>query len=394
MGYEKKDSWGGRLLPVLRRCARNLDPHRIVRAGYVELKQYSADRLFNLILPALPAPRIARLKTLDHPVSRVFIAVHVVNWELDGLVRPIQAIAQGVHFDWGIRYDPTRGDWESNQKGAFNCELLEAVRKAHREQRIDVFFSYLSGEWLLPGTIEQIRRWGIYCVNFGFDDTHAFLGFRTRMGWTGVAGVCRDFDLNITAQRRLDSRKFKFFKAPALFLPPGGNPDAWRPVPGVERTSIDLLFIGQRYGRRARFIEKLQKTGVPMRVFGSGWPAGPLPFDALLREYSSTVIALGIGFTGRTGILGMKGRDLEIPLTGAAYITTYLPELAELFIEDEEIIFYRSMAELVEKVRYYQRYPEKAKEIGARGRERVLRDHTWVQRFAGLFDRIAGKNQT
>ena len=69
-------------------------------------------------------------------------------------------------------------------------------------------------------------------------------------------------------------------------------------------------------------------------------------------------------------------------------MTTYNWELALHFDIGREILCYRSVEELVELFSYYRRRPEACRAIGAAGRERCLRDHTWERRFRGVFQHL------
>lgn len=314
--------------------------------------------------------------------ARVFIAVKNVNWEYNGLVAPWLKIADIVHYDWGSEHDQYSPNWNYGGKKRFNDELYERVRITHEQKPLDIFFSYLSGNWVFPATIAKIRRLGVIAINFSFDDSHAFWGNRTCDGWTGVAGIAREFDLCITAQSPADVVKYRMVRANAVFLPPGGNSDvfAYRP-PGGDTRSIPVSFIGQMYGRRQEIIKYLESKGIKVFTRGRGWPGGELSDDDMLDVYRNSLLTIGIGYVGTSHQTGLKGRDMEVPMTGCAYITTYNEQLAELFTEDREIIFYRSLSELREKISYYTCNPVEAIAIGIAGRDRAMREHTWTARW-------------
>ncbi|MEW7979452.1 MAG: glycosyltransferase [Candidatus Sedimenticola endophacoides] len=68
--------------------------------------------------------------------------------------------------------------------------------------------------------------------------------------------------------------------------------------------------------------------------------------------------------------------------------STYNSELEKYFVPEKEIIFYSGEKELIEKLRYYSANQKEAKEIGDRGRERALREHTWSARWRYLLSVI------
>ena len=131
------------------------------------------DTLYNL----LPEKKIlfSAIERLREDPS-VFIAVKNINWEKTGLVDSWKNLAPYIHWDWGEKYDQNSSDWEETGKPLFNQELLDRIFDAHKNSKINMFFSYLSGRWVYPETIGKIRKEGIFTVNLGFDDYHRFWG--------------------------------------------------------------------------------------------------------------------------------------------------------------------------------------------------------------------------
>ena len=123
-----------------------------------------------------------------------------------------------------------------------------------------------------------------------------------------------------------------------------------------------------------------------MVTYGAGWPEGKISQEKMLEVYGNSLINLGFGYTSNTNILGLKGRDFEVPLTGTAYLTTYHEELARSFLPDKEMIFYVNEEDLLRKVRYYLENPEKAKKIGLAGRRKALAEHTWEKRWQEILE--------
>lgn len=74
-------------------------------------------------------------------------------------------------------------------------------------------------------------------------------------------------------------------------------------------------------------------------------------------------------------------RCFEIPITGTMMLAPYTSDLASLFEEDKEVVFYRNKNDFVQKVEYYLNHKEKRENIGMAGRMRVLQDgHSEVDR--------------
>ncbi len=322
---------------------------------------------------------------------RIFVAVHHVNWERYGLVDGWAGIADVIHYDWGNAFDQCAVDWHQNGKRVFGKELIWHVELAHREKPIDLFFSYLSGRWVYPEIIRTIGNMGIITVNISFDDMLKFLGYMESDSFSGNAEIAPEFDLCITCQSEKDIHKYTQVGARSLFLPPGANPHIFSPL-SMPR-DIPVSFIGQSYGRRPHIIAWLKDCGITVQTFGKGWPTAELSHQEMKIIYSRSLINLGFGFIENSDCLtGLKGRDFEVPLMGGLYLTTYNHDLANCFNVGEEIDCCRNEMELLTKLKYYLTHKDIALKIGAAGRNRCLRDHTWTNRFKTILNVIGFAN--
>ena len=319
---------------------------------------------------------------------KIFIAVRQVNWEEGGLVDSWREIADVIYYDCGEKYDPYSRNWQRKDKHLFNEELLKRVGEEHSRQPIQIFFSYLSGRSAFPETIRKISEMGIITINIGFDDTRSFQGKKEKTGWTGNAEICFAFDVCITCQNRSDIVKYLEIGARPIFFPPGGNHYFWASNSPSPNRTIPVSFIGQNqnYGRRQKVIDLLRKEGVPVATYGIGWPEGEISQEKMLEIYSNSLLTIGFGYISSTDLLGFKGRDFEVPLTGVAYLTTYHEELARCFLSDQEMVFYSDEKDLVKKVKYYLGHLEEALEIGLAGRKKALAEHTWTKRWEKILE--------
>lgn len=84
----------------------------------------------------------------------------------------------------------------------------------------------------------------------------------------------------------------------------------------------------------------------------------------------------------------MKGasnqRILDIPAAGAFVLTDYREQMEPMFDIGREIICFREKEEIPDLVRYYLSHDREREEIVRRGRERVLKCHTWTHRIAEI----------
>lgn len=319
---------------------------------------------------------------------RVFAAIAHVNWEFEGLVSPLEKLAEVVHFDWSGQFDQYSADWHTHGKPEFNKRLLQVFESAHREKSFDIFFSYLSGRWVYPETIQRIKALGVVTVNISFDDHKSFWGKFEAGHWSGNAEIAPFYDLSLTCQNRRDLKKYIDVGAMAVFLPPGASVP--HQLDAETRKDIPISFVGQRYGSRPALISYLAEHGVEVLTYGKGWPAGELNHSAMSNVLSRSIVSLGFGFIGNSHrAVGLKGRDFEVPLYGGLYLTSYNPDLKEFFKIGTEIECYKSRRDLLSKAQYYLKNTNEALAIGEAGRQRVLREHLWENRFRTLFSELA-----
>ena len=83
-------------------------------------------------------------------------------------------------------------------------------------------------------------------------------------------------------------------------------------------------------------------------------------------------------------------RNFEIPMSAGLQISRYMPELAEYFEEDKEIVFYRNAEELCDKVKWYTDPSHQGivNTMKTNARNRAENEHTWYKRFKKVFNEI------
>src|SRR5262249_23732709 len=127
---------------------------------------------------------------------------------------------------------------------------------------------------------------------------------------------------------------------------------------------------------------------------GPGRREGPVFGDRLARTLSRAAVALNVHVwfgsdpaSGRYGT-GANQRVYEIAGVGRCQLCDAKADLKPLFEEDREIVLYRTLPELREKALALLADPARAAELGQRGRQRALAEHTWTHRVRELVDRM------
>lgn len=327
--------------------------------------------------------RFPSLRPKPRGELKILAIYHDYNWEETALMPALKRFGVVYHFDWFRGPGAVTGEWRRSGRSQMNRELLTWARDLCRRGDLDVIFTYLSGEQITPAVMASLSALGVPMINLALNDKENFVG-KIRGGQAlGVRDICRFFTLCWTSTEDA-LKKYVVEGAWPIYLPEGANPELHRPLE-LEKT-IDVSFVGQRYGNRPEVVARLAAAGIRVVVRGPGWPDGPMSTEDMVRLYSQSRINLGFGgVSGHSGAFCLKGRDFEIPMSGGLYLTEHHPELERVYEIGREIVTYRDFDDLLAQIRRLLSDPARAEEIRRRGRERALRDHSWESRFQKAF---------
>ena len=254
---------------------------------------------------------------------------------------------------------------------------LRLERALHRH-RPDLVLDF-KGESLTAELIGRLRsgspaRW----VNWFPDSPHLLdLSLRNGAGYDR----CFIFDTSMVDRHRALGRV-------ADYLAEGCEPAYHRPLRDPRRHLRPLIFVGTNEPMRAAALQSVSDLG--LTVFGPGWPTGPLFGDAFVQAFSNASIALNIHqFFGEPRDHGRYGtganrRVFELAAIGTVQLCDAKQDIARNFIEDQEIVLFRTVDELRAKARDLLASPTQRAEIAERARARALREHTWAHRLTEL----------
>jgi len=320
---------------------------------------------------------------------------------------------------------------QSNDRRAINIlsqKMLDTFHGEHNKKPFDLFFAYLTNDTIEVSVIDEIRKIGVPACNFSCNNCHQFYL---------VDKISLHFDYNLHSER--DAReKFLAIGASPVWWPMASNPKYFKPY-NLPRT-ISVSFVGANYALRARYIAYLLENGLDVHAFGPDWQVGsgwrsnryrfllksllvvsprarykasailadydfhrylsahfpnnvhaPVSDDELIALYSRSHISLGFlevyDHHDPSGLIiqHLHLREFEAPMSGALYCTGYMDELVEFYEPDREVLIYRNVHELLDKVNYYLSHPAEAEKVRQAGYARAVRDHTYHRRFQQLF---------
>ncbi|KON88349.1 hypothetical protein AF332_17090 [Sporosarcina globispora] len=227
-------------------------------------------------------------------------------------------------------------------------------------------------------------------------------------------GLMNDFDYLFT----IDTAALEFYKKKGLkrayHLPLAANPNVFIPkkVPGEFES--DICFVGYPYPDRIQLLEFiLEKTSYKVRVIGnwsrylrSYWQNSNLNIDEgwveppiVANYYNGAKIVLNshrpsnlrqnknkLGIAGKS----INNRTFDVAACAAFQLIEFREDLSNHFVENEEIIAFRSMKDLLEKVHYYMKADKERELIAHKARIRVLKEHTFQHRLEQMLS-VIGK---
>jgi spore maturation protein CgeB len=236
-----------------------------------------------------------------------------------------------------------------------------------------------------------------------------------------VKDIAPAFDFSLVPEKfRLVD--YKNIGANPIYFQEAANPKIYKPYNVAK--SIDVSFAGSRYGDRTTLVNEISKNDININVYGNGWKQKSIKkiiknlinkrshnelikssylntFHSLsdldyIKLYSRSKINLGFSSCGETHnserILQIKLRDFEAPMSGAFYMTEYQPEIEDFFLEDKEIVCYKSNEELINKIKYYLKNQKEREKISLAGYKRAKEEHSWQKRFKDFFNKFIMKN--
>jgi spore maturation protein CgeB len=105
-------------------------------------------------------------------------------------------------------------------------------------------------------------------------------------------------------------------------------------------------------------------------------------FDDLAPFYRRT--AVNLNSTSLQMMSAVNQRVFDCPAAGGFLITDAQSDLEELFDLDSEVVTYRDLDELADKVAYYLKHPDERKAIVRRAQRRIAAHHTHRNRLESL----------
>jgi spore maturation protein CgeB len=273
----------------------------------------------------------------------------------------------------------------------------------------DLLFT-LSGGKLLPETVETIKaKTGGRTATFVADNP--FDSSRDKY----YAMSLQHYDFIFVAEKYFIETIRKIAPRSRIFkMTAGYNPDVFFPVNPYEITEIDrqkyecdVSFTGANYGQGA---EGAYRSGIlsqlgefNLRIWGYGdWPFRFKYYPSLKRAYKGesleyselrklyTLSRINLNMPSPQIISGLHPRIFDIAAVNGFQIIDEREELWEHFT-DREVVTFRSVPELKEKIAYFMKYPLQRNEYVEKLGHKVRNGYSWMKQIEKMLKLIEDK---
>ena len=306
------------------------------------------------------------------------------------LLLPLRSLSPGTRL-----YDFTQRTREIG-RASMNAELVSLVKA----ERPDVMIVCMYTDELEPAALREVRRYSTTVAYF-YDDV-----WRQRYAtfWA------RHFDLVTTSDPSGPARFMRAGCDNALYVPFSFNEEIFHRV-DVD-TEYDVSFVGLCHPFRKWVVDRMRRAGIQVSVFGYGWPVGRVTVDRMVEIFNSSRVNLNLSNSSQwdlryltssplaiaTNIKAgkdheqVKMRHVEIAGAGGFQMSYWVNYLSDYFRPDEEISVYRSLEDLIAKVRYFLVHDDERSAIAAAGHRRAVSEHSGTHRLRKLLEYVVERD--
>ena len=243
---------------------------------------------------------------------------------------------------------------------------------------------------LLPGAVAEMRRGGAR-IAFWFPDHVANLGRQLML--------LGPYDGIFFKEPHVVERFRALLDLPVHYLPEACNPRWHRPLVPAG-TDPHLAVAATMYPSRVRLLERLAAKGIPLKLYGRGFPRwlGDTPVRAMhtnrcvFREEKAKSFRSAVGVLNTmypAEIAGVNGRLFQAAGSGAAVLTEFRPTVPDLFAVGDEVLVFHDFDDLVQQANRLFSETGLTARLGDAAARRAHRDHTYDLRLATILEKIS-----
>jgi len=243
---------------------------------------------------------------------------------------------------------------------------------------------------LLPGAVMELKRAGVR-VAFWFPDAVSNLGRQLML--------LAPYDAIFFKEPHLVERLRANLDLPVHYLPEACNPRWHRPLVPAG-TEPYLVIAGNMYASRVRLLDRLIAKGVPIKLYGAGFPRWLGDSEArqahtglcAFREDKARIFRSAAGVLNTmhpAEVAGANARLFEAAGSGAAVLTEFRAAVPDLFAVGEEVLVFHDFDELVDQAARILNEAGLTARLGNAATRRAHRDHSYDLRVAAILEKMS-----
>lgn len=243
---------------------------------------------------------------------------------------------------------------------------------------------------LMPDAVSRLKRGGAR-VAFWFPDHVANLSRQLML--------LAPYDALFFKDPHIVERVRATLGLPVYYLPEACNPRWHRPLVPAG-TEPYLVMLGNMYPYRVRLLERLIAKGIPLKLYGDGFPywIGESSARAahtgrcIFRAEKANVFRSAAGVLSTmhpAEIAGSNGRLFQAAGSGGAVLTEFRPAVPELFAVGQEVLAYHDFDDLLGQATRLLNEDGLTARLGDAATRRAHRDHTHDLRVARILEKIS-----
>jgi spore maturation protein CgeB len=274
---------------------------------------------------------------------------------------------------------------------------MRQLWRVAEERPLDVVI--VCHDFLWPGEVAELKRRTGAAVALWFPDSIAGFG----RGYFMIAPYDALFFKDPFQVARLGG----VVRSPVWYMPECFNPERHflaRPLSeeDLARYRCDICTAGTFHTYRAAFFGHLVDYDV--RIWGNPPPLW-MPQMVVTTRYGGKFVAyedkakafraakIVVNNLLYSEIWGVNARTFEAAGIGAFQMVDWRPGLAQLFRDGDEVISFRNIADLKNKINYWLPREDERLAIGEAGKRKAHSEHTYCMRLELLLDTLAGRER-
>lgn len=248
------------------------------------------------------------------------------------------------------------------------------IRNNKKENKNNIVFSVFQNHKDIPEDYFKLSEEGFYLANWYTDDDMFFDVFSKH--------IADRFNLNVTTYEP-NLARYRAINANAI----GSQ---WAGISGcnfLESRQYIACFVGRMYGQRIHLVKKLKRE-FGNKVFVHDTRVKPISEEAMISAYQNSWLAIDepMAYDGKKQQI--KARIFENTSMGCLVVTKPSDSIEHYFEPNKEILFWETIAELIDIIRNCLDNPEIYKNMARLAYERTRREHLYEHRFKQIFEFI------